>query len=116
MMDRYSIMRLIWSVKNQMNSSVEVLKKGTYKDLCSTCGIDKKKPRDMVFIKKGIYNFFLDKESRCPECGHYSSGQTLLSLRDWKYMLIEKAEKRGFDKAITKNKEALLALEQKEEY
>jgi len=91
-----------------MSGAVEVLRPGTYKDLCSTCGIDKKKTRDMVFLSKDISCWIKDRESRCPECGHWANGSTLLSLRDWKYTLIKNAEERGYQKG---KKEACLALE-----
>ena len=74
---------------------VEELKSGTYKDLCSTCGIDKNKPRDLVILDCNPLSYALDLDSRCPECEHYASGQTLLSLKEWKYKLINKAEERG---------------------
>jgi len=74
---------------------VEELKSRTYKDLCSTCGIDKNKPRDLVILDCNSLSYALDLDSRCPECEHYASGQTLLSLKEWKYKLINKAEERG---------------------
>ena len=74
---------------------VEELKSRTYKDLCSTCGIDKNKPRDLVILDCNPLSYALDLDSRCPECEHYASGQTLLSLKEWKYKLINKAEERG---------------------
>lgn len=84
---------------------VEELKSGTYKDLCSTCGIDKNKPRDLVILDCNPLSYALDLDSRCPECEHYASGQTLLSLKEWKYKLINKAEERGRKEGAIEQKE-----------
>lgn len=47
-------------------------------DICDACGFPKEAKRTTIFMKSSKFSLAMHLASKCPECGHYEDGSTIV--------------------------------------